>query len=85
MITCRSAMDDTEKSVLMDDTSGMEQKKENNSQARIEILESGPIKITGNFHLKDIKRDKEESPKEVLLCGCGNSSNKPYCDDSHKK
>jgi hypothetical protein len=69
----------------MDNTSAMEQKKEISSQARVEIIESGPIKITGNFVLKDLKRDKEESVKEVFLCRCGNSSNKPFCDESHKK
>jgi CDGSH-type Zn-finger protein len=63
----------------------MEQKKESKSQAIIEIIGSGPIKITGNFHLRDLKRNKEEFPDEVLLCGCGNSANKPYCDESHKK
>jgi len=63
----------------------MEQKKEIGSQARVEIIEFGPIKITGNFVLKDMKRDKEESVKEVFLCRCGNSANKPFCDDSHKK
>jgi hypothetical protein len=78
-------MEGTGRSVLMDNTTGMEQKKENNSQARIEIIGSGPIKITGNFHLKDIKRDTEDSPQEVLLCSCGNSTNKPFCDQSHKK
>ena len=50
----------------MDNISGMEQKKEINSQARVEIIEFGPIKITGNFVLKDLKRDKEESVKEVF-------------------
>jgi len=69
----------------MDNISGMEQKKEISSQARVEIIDFGPIKITGNFVLKDMKRDKEESVKEVLLCRCGNSANKPFCDDSHKK
>jgi CDGSH-type Zn-finger protein len=63
----------------------MEQKKEIGSQARVEIIEFGPIKITGNFVLKDMKRDKEESVKEVFLCRCGNSANKPFCDESHKK
>jgi len=63
----------------------MEQKKEIASQARVEIIEFGPIKITGNFVLKDMKRDKEESVKEVFLCRCGNSANKPFCDESHKK
>jgi CDGSH-type Zn-finger protein len=63
----------------------MEEKKDDNSQARIELIEFGPIKITGNFLLKDIKRDKEETVQEVYLCRCGNSANKPYCDESHKK
>ena len=63
----------------------MEEKKVNKSQAIIEILDSGALKITGNFKLKDIKRDTEISPGEALLCLCGRSANKPYCDDSHKK
>jgi CDGSH-type Zn-finger protein len=63
----------------------MEEKKEEKSQAIIEVIDFGPLKITGNFLLKDIKRDKEESPGEIKLCICGKSGNKPYCDDSHKK
>jgi CDGSH-type Zn-finger protein len=63
----------------------MEQKKENKPQAVIELLDSGALKITGNFKLKDMKRDTEISPVEALLCLCGRSCNKPYCDDSHKK
>ena len=63
----------------------MEQKKDFKSQATIEVLESGPIKITGNILLRDSKRDIMESPEEVYLCRCGRSQNKPYCDESHKK
>ena len=63
----------------------MEEKKENKSQAVIEVTDFGALKITGNFMLKDLKRDTEISPVEVLLCLCGKSGNKPYCDDSHKK
>jgi CDGSH-type Zn-finger protein len=62
----------------------MEEKKEVKSQATVEITDSGPIKITGNFILKDMKRDKEDHPGEVLLCTCGKSGNKPYCDESHE-
>lgn len=64
---------------------GMEEKKEEKSQAIIEVVDFGPLRITGNFLLKDLKRDKEESPGEIKLCICGKSGNKPYCDDSHKK
>lgn len=61
------------------------EKKEYKPQAVIEVIEFGPLKITGNIHLKDPKRDREESPSELWLCRCGKSGNKPYCDDSHKK
>jgi CDGSH iron-sulfur domain-containing protein 3 len=63
----------------------MEEKKEEKSQAIIEVIDFGPLIITGNFILKDLKRDKEESPGEIKLCICGKSGNKPYCDESHKK
>jgi len=63
----------------------MEENKEYKTQAIIEVIDSGPLKITGNFLLKDLKRDKEDAPGEVLLCRCGKSGNKPYCDESHKR
>jgi CDGSH iron-sulfur domain-containing protein 3 len=63
----------------------MEENKEFKPQAVIEVIDNGPIKITGNFLLSDYKRDIMESPQEILLCRCGKSGNKPYCDDAHKK
>ena len=74
-----------EKPVLKVNISGMEEKNEKKSQAIIEVIDFGPLKITGNFLLKDLQRNKEESPAEVKLCRCGKSANKPYCDESHKK
>jgi len=61
-----------------------EVKKDFRPQATVEVLEDGPIKITGNFMLSDSKRDIMDSPEEVYLCRCGRSGNKPYCDNSHK-
>jgi hypothetical protein len=75
----------TGKSIFTINKSGMEEQKVNKPQAVIEVIDFGPLKITGNFTLKDMKRDTETSPGEVLLCLCGRSGNKPYCDDSHKK
>ncbi len=63
----------------------MEETKKDKTEATIELLDFGPIKINGNFILKDLKRDTEEMPGEVFLCRCGKSENKPYCDDSHLK
>ena len=69
----------------MDNTYMMEDKKEQKTEAEVEIIDSGPLRISGNFILKDLQRDKESVPKEVYLCRCGKSSDKPFCDESHKK
>ena len=63
----------------------MEEKREFKPQAVVEVVENGPLKITGNIMLRDSKRDIMDSPVEVFLCRCGRSEKKPYCDDSHKK
>jgi CDGSH-type Zn-finger protein len=63
----------------------MEENKEHKSKTIVEVTEYGALKITGDFRIKDLKRDTEDSPGEVLLCLCGKSRNQPYCDESHKK
>ena len=63
----------------------MEENTQNKTQAIIEVIESGPLKITGNFVINDLKNGTEVSPGEVWLCRCGKSSSKPFCDESHKK
>ena len=62
----------------------MEEEKQFKPQATVEIIESGPLKITGNFKIIDVKKGTEEVVNEVWLCRCGKSGNKPYCDSSHK-
>jgi len=78
-------MENTEKLVTLTNEFVMEQKKENLSHAVIEVIENGPLKITGNILLRDLKRDTIGKPEEISICLCGKSGNKPYCDDSHKK
>jgi CDGSH-type Zn-finger protein len=63
----------------------MEDKQEFKAEAIVEVIDSGPLMISGNFILKDMKRGNESAPGEIFLCRCGRSSNKPYCDESHKK
>jgi CDGSH-type Zn-finger protein len=63
----------------------MEENNEIKSKVIVEVIEFGPLKITGNFLIKDLQRNKEDSPGEVRLCRCGKSANKPYCDESCKK
>ncbi|HOO99988.1 MAG TPA: CDGSH iron-sulfur domain-containing protein [Bacteroidales bacterium] len=62
----------------------MEKEENKPSEAIVEVITGGPLRISGNFILKDLKRGDESTPGEIWLCRCGKSSNKPYCDGSHR-
>lgn len=78
-------MADTEKSVSSVNIYNMEEKKMNKTRVIVEDIVTGPLIISGNIRIKDVKTGKEELHTEVWLCRCGKSENKPYCDSSHKK
>lgn len=63
----------------------MEDNDEKKPRVKVEIEDNGPMKITGSFVLKDLKRNIDEVRGEILLCLCGKTANKPYCDGSHEK
>ena len=75
----------TEKQDLLDNYQVMVLNSANKPQAIVEVIDSGPLKITGNIILKDKQRGKEDSANEIWLCRCGKSNNKPYCDGSHER
>ena len=54
------------------------------TNTEITILKNGPLMIKGALSIKH-KDGKEETQKEVYLCRCGQSNNKPYCDGTHTK
>ena len=62
----------------------METNENKKSLTIVEVIDNGPLKISGNIILKDLKKDIIDNPTEVYLCRCGRSGNKPYCDRSHK-
>lgn len=49
-----------------------------------EIIENGPLKVTGPFRLTGSDGKPITTDKEIFLCRCGHSSNKPFCDGSHR-
>ncbi len=55
------------------------------SEVKITSLQNGPNLIDGDVHLigADGKEIDHKSP--FALCRCGASSNKPFCDGSHRK
>lgn len=54
------------------------------TNTEIVVIKNGPLKVKGSLSIK-LKDGKEETQKEVYLCRCGQSDNKPFCDGTHTK
>jgi len=50
----------------------------------VRIIQNGPMILKGNFSFRDSSGKITTGEQEILLCRCGDSKNKPYCDCSHK-
>ncbi len=54
----------------------------------IKVRESGPYKVTGPIRLIDADGNEFELPddgKPIVLCRCGASKTKPFCDSTHSE
>jgi uncharacterized Fe-S cluster protein YjdI len=59
-------------------------KKKTAKFARIQVLNNGPILVTGNYIIRDARKKKIRIDGEVAaLCRCGGSKKKPFCDGNH--
>lgn len=68
---------------------GKEQEKTNDKitemgKMKIKVFENGPYMVSGEVTIIH-KDETEETKKNVALCRCGASENKPFCDGAHKK
>ncbi len=54
--------------------------QEEPGKTKIELIDKGPARITGDFTIAGF----ENIRGEVFLCRCGESSNKPFCDGTHR-
>jgi CDGSH-type Zn-finger protein len=57
--------------------------------AEIKVRENGPYKVSGDFRLVDAEGNEiDTKPFEkdgsIVLCRCGESKTKPFCDKSHR-
>jgi len=50
----------------------------------VRVLKDGPIRLKGTFTFRDSSGKITTGEQEIYLCRCGGSSNKPYCDGTHK-
>jgi len=55
------------------------------SASNIKVNDNGPYIVTGTFELVDANGETFETRKAISLCRCGHSSNKPFCDGTHRK
>ncbi len=57
------------------------------ADVKIRMRPNGPLVVEGPFTLTDSEGNaftlNAEKPA-IALCRCGSSSNKPFCDGSHK-
>ncbi|WP_186576012.1 CDGSH iron-sulfur domain-containing protein [Aquibacillus kalidii] len=54
-------------------------------KATLKIRDNGSILITGDVELVDAEGNVYETKPAFSLCRCGMSSNKPFCDGTHKE
>jgi hypothetical protein len=73
-------MERTERLISMRKAQEME-----NRQTLFTVFTGGPLKITGPFRLKGSDGKTIEAEEPVFLCRCGHSSNKPFCDGTHRR
>lgn len=57
------------------------------SEVTITVRENGPLKVTGPVAIVDAEGVPFELPpgSSVVLCRCGHSSTKPFCDATHRQ
>ncbi|WP_421765080.1 (4Fe-4S)-binding protein [Ekhidna sp.] len=50
----------------------------------VEVAKGGPLMVYGNIKVKHHDGSETSKHRVTAFCRCGASSNKPYCDGSHK-
>ena len=51
----------------------------------VKAVRNGPLQLKGTFRLLDSDGEEYDlaGQRIVLLCRCGHSKNKPFCDSAH--
>ncbi|MDQ0875972.1 CDGSH-type Zn-finger protein [Paenibacillus sp. V4I3] len=54
------------------------------SDLTIKVNDNGPLRIMGKVDMVDAEGNRFETPESFILCRCGLSDKKPFCDLAHK-
>ena len=56
------------------------------SDTTIQAVKNGPLLVKGQVQVLDAQgKQVPVQGESVALCRCGQSSNKPFCDGTHRK
>ena len=57
------------------------------ADVEIKVRHNGPYKVTGPIRLIDADGNEYEVPQgeSIVLCRCGGSKTKPFCDKTHRE
>ena len=55
------------------------------AEAIVETIPNGPLMVYGNVSVKNSSGVITKKNKATAFCRCGGSSNKPFCDGTHRK
>ena len=57
------------------------------TDVEIKVRDDGPYKVTGPVRIVDAQGGvfEVEEGRSIVLCRCGRSQTKPFCDKSHRE
>ena len=57
------------------------------TEVTVKVRANGPYKLTGPVRVIDAEGREFEIPPgdAIVLCRCGHSATKPFCDKSHRR
>lgn len=72
-------------SYYMNDSAKKEAIEKDSEPIVVEAMKDGPLMVHGKIKLIYPDGRKGEKSKVTAFCRCGHSTNKPFCDGTHKK
>ena len=55
------------------------------AEVKVEARPNGPYVVTGSIELLDTNGNILSTQERTVLCRCGASTRKPFCDGTHSK
>ena len=55
-----------------------------NNELNVTVINGGPLMVEGTCKVTNADGETIKEGEKLFLCRCGQSSNKPFCDGTHK-